>query len=799
MRLAHLDRSAPHPHDAGIVLLQIDGLSRTQFEHALARRRMPFLRNLLRRQHYVLKPFYPGQPSSTPAVQAEILYGVRCAVPAFQFYRRTDNEVFTMYDARCAKAIAEILTRTGSPLLAPHGSSYCNIYSGGADNIRFCAETMDAQSFFGDTTLWRRVVLLGLYSPLVLRLVGLCVLEFGIAFVDFLRGVLVRGEDVLREFGLISSRVFLVVGVREFIVHSAKVDVARGVPVIHANFLGYDEQAHRRGPRSLFAHWTLKGIDRAIEDIYRTARRSQQRDYQIVIYSDHGQENAEMYERRYGKPIEEAVVAAFSGTPVTRDEGPTRDDFVRSRSRALLRGCPQSPPPAGPAPSREEIQITAMGPVGHVYLPGSAEIQARAYYAHLLATEAHVPMVLIWGEDDRVTAYTDEGHFDLCDEAQLLLGNDHPYLDLVAKDLANLVRQKDAGDLVLIGWRAGRRPMTFARENGSHGGPAPEETNAFCLMPDHSAPNRPFLRPGDLHDWVRAQIENYAPDAPVRPVEPDRLRVATYNVHGCRGLDGKILPRRIASVLRALGADLVALQEVDVGRPRSRRENQAAWIAHELGMHYAFFPVIERHGEQYGVAILSRFPMREVKRGHLPYIEAKRPREMRGALWVAVGTPLGRIHFVNTHLSLNFRERVQQAKALVGPQWLGSLSPSEPVILAGDFNAVSSSPAFRVLATRLKDAHREACPSGLKPTFYSGGLLLRIDHILTSPHLLASDAIVPLADYCRQASDHLPLCVELRAAAGGPIPPAKPGAPDERNAMAEAPHVKEGRSNDGYE
>src|SRR5688572_13214943 len=68
--------------EPGLLLLQIDGCSREQLERALAAGRLPFLQRLLQREGYELRTFYPGLPSTTPAVQAELYYGVRSAVPA---------------------------------------------------------------------------------------------------------------------------------------------------------------------------------------------------------------------------------------------------------------------------------------------------------------------------------------------------------------------------------------------------------------------------------------------------------------------------------------------------------------------------------------------------------------------------------------------------------------------------------------------------------------------------------------------------------------------------------------------
>src|SRR5687768_7299253 len=91
-KLSHREwaaRRRPHGkatgEDPGLLLIQIDGLSRKQLERAIDSRRMPFLRRLLRREGCQLHDFYPGIPSTTASVQGELHYGVRTAVPAFSF------------------------------------------------------------------------------------------------------------------------------------------------------------------------------------------------------------------------------------------------------------------------------------------------------------------------------------------------------------------------------------------------------------------------------------------------------------------------------------------------------------------------------------------------------------------------------------------------------------------------------------------------------------------------------------------------------------------------------------------
>src|SRR4051812_6695351 len=86
--IRHLGREASQgtSEEPGLLLIQIDGFARSQLERAIAKGRMPFLKRLLKRNHYGLYTLYPGLPSTTPAVQAELYFGVRAAGAGFRFF-----------------------------------------------------------------------------------------------------------------------------------------------------------------------------------------------------------------------------------------------------------------------------------------------------------------------------------------------------------------------------------------------------------------------------------------------------------------------------------------------------------------------------------------------------------------------------------------------------------------------------------------------------------------------------------------------------------------------------------------
>lgn len=256
--------------------------------------------------------------------------------------------------------------------------------------------------------------------------------------------------------------------------------------------------------------------------------------------------------------------------------------------------------------------------------------------------------------------------------------------------------------------------------------------------------------------------------APPPRTDSVSVRVMTYNVHRCRGVDRAWSPLRIAQVIASVHPDIVALQELDVGRARSGHIDQAEVIARDLGMDVQFFPAMRIMEELYGDAILSRWPARLVKADSLPGLKRMPGFEPRGALWSAVDIGGIEVQVLNTHLGLLGRERSMQAKALLGPDWLDHPDCQDPVILMGDFNTPPRSRCYRRLATAMQDAQRAPGIRRRERTFPARFPTLRLDHIFVRGPievLSVSTVRTPLA---RLASDHLPLVSELCISAPRP-------------------------------
>ena len=114
VRLLRLSIFAGPATEPGLVIIQIDGLSHTQLSRALKRGRLPFLKRLIKHEHYRLHQQYAGVPSTTLAVQAELFYGIKTAVPGFNFMDRSTGKLVRMVEPEIAASVESTLEKNGN-------------------------------------------------------------------------------------------------------------------------------------------------------------------------------------------------------------------------------------------------------------------------------------------------------------------------------------------------------------------------------------------------------------------------------------------------------------------------------------------------------------------------------------------------------------------------------------------------------------------------------------------------------------------------------------------------------------
>jgi endonuclease/exonuclease/phosphatase family metal-dependent hydrolase len=320
-------------------------------------------------------------------------------------------------------------------------------------------------------------------------------------------------------------------------------------------------------------------------------------------------------------------------------------------------------------------------------------------------------------------------------------------------------------------WRAARHADRRDYDIWIYSRPRQDGQRGFVMVPVDvplAARGQSVLHPSELRATALHHL-GYRPLLPAAKLPAQHrhgvLRVMTYNVHSCLGMDGKLSPARIARVIAQCDPDIVAMQELDVVRARSGGIDQARTIAEILEMDFHFHPALALEEERYGDAVLSRLPIRLRRAGPLPGLDGQPRLEPRGAQWLTVELPDSEVQFINTHLGLVAGERAKQIEALLGPDWLGHPDCRGPAIFCGDLNALPWSTVCKRLSRRLRDVQCALDGHRPKQTFCGRLPLGRIDHVYVSSHWDVVDIQVPRSDIIRRASDHLPLIVDLRLAA----------------------------------
>lgn len=250
------------------------------------------------------------------------------------------------------------------------------------------------------------------------------------------------------------------------------------------------------------------------------------------------------------------------------------------------------------------------------------------------------------------------------------------------------------------------------------------------------------------------------------------IRIVTYNIHRAIGVDRRFRLDRIVRILHHHDADIVLLQEVDEGAPRSRELDLARELARELGYpHLAVGHNVSLRRGRYGNATLSRLPILRERNIDLS-LDTSWIRRGCQHTRIAVdghGTPL---EVFNLHLGLSARERDMQVRLLARSSELARLDPASPCLVAGDFNdwrsrlrpAFVEGLGFQCATDRRMARLRRSGKTRPLLTFPSLSPRGGLDRIYFRGALRLLGARRCRLQVSRVASDHLPVIAEFSVA-----------------------------------
>ncbi len=498
-----------------LLIVQIDGLSRSVLEQALAEGRMPFLRQLLERHAHRLLPMSVGLPSSTPAFQIAAMYGVRPDIPGFHYHdKRQRSDVYFPRGGDAARV--EAAHARGRLGILAGGSAYGCVFTGGAVNNLFSFAMMKRPT--GDGLLRAVSAFVVLIWVVVKCLVLTCV--------EIVRALLRLVADPVGEsargWKWLGLKIAMSVWLRELFTLVTSRDLYAGVPAIYVNYLDYDVFAHAFGPRHRRAFYALGWVDRSIHQLWRVVRRVPGHRYDLYVLSDHGQTASVPYQAiAGGRPFERVffedllpadTVEVSPAHPGRRRLASGIKAFRRQRAPGLFQRFMNYlehdfPWVLGETPEARQqggVRVIAAGPNAFVYFldddqpltleqveqrfPGLADELSRSRGIGFVLARSAAGPVCLWRGKRYVVADEPAGP---------LAGRDDG--GLVAQGIRDLMAMPSAGDLVIYGNDSPDGTVSYVPEVGAHAGPSADEIHTFIVSPADRSPALPITHPLQLY------------------------------------------------------------------------------------------------------------------------------------------------------------------------------------------------------------------------------------------------------------------------------------------------------------
>ena len=518
----------PRDDRRGLVALQIDALAYSDLRRALELGYCPTIARLLNDEGFHLRRWFSGLPSATPYCQAGIFHGENDEIPAFRFYDRRARRIIT---CNAPDGVQYIRDRIHAPGALAGGSSYVNLLDGDAETVAFTIATRERSSIFRRLGGFRMAVLILVHPVRVLRMGVQSIGEWLREEYERLRHEL-AGKATHAEGIFPFLRVFTNVVVRELQTMAIMLDIYLGIPIIYSTFMQYDEMGHHFGPSSRVSLADLRRTDARIGEIWRMIRAVSSRPYDLVILSDHGMTPASSYRVRFGESLGTTVQRILEGdarqagiTPLSSlmsvappgeyvdvaaqivDEAAAATDARHVRTGRVLRrvrdwlrsryGVRELVWPEKYWMSeRHDVVVTFSSSLAHVYFADALDPLSLPHIARdRRRTHLYTSLLVHPGIGILCTRLNEGVHVESRSGRGLIIGEQLEILEganplerygvepCVLRAIASLVRQPNAGDIVIFGAYDGYDIVSFDDQIGAHGSAGGDQVWPFLVTP----------------------------------------------------------------------------------------------------------------------------------------------------------------------------------------------------------------------------------------------------------------------------------------------------------------------------
>ena len=507
---------APHG-GAGLLMVQLDGLSHSVLRQAIESGLAPTMARWLRQGSHRLAPWWVPVPSTTPSVQAGLLYGSGRQVPAFRWWDKGLGRLVVTNRPQDAAAIESRLS-DGNGLLAHGGAAISTMFSGDAPTRLLVMSSAGGGGGLGPGPSFLRFFA----SPFVLaRALSRSVVEM---VKELYQG---RRQRIRQVEPRVPRRGWYVVlrGVTNVLLRDVNVSLVaehlvRGTPSIYVNLVDYDEIAHHAGPSRPESLRALEGLDGVLALLERVAALSP-RDYRIVVLSDHGQSLGPTFEQVEGADLAEVCRGLVSVPDAASVEASAEESWgpVNTLLTTLFHPGPTRRPvlvgpdrdlPGGEGATPPELVVIASGSLALLWFPrepGRVTLEETLErWPRLVAGLVARPSigVVVAQSKGRGPVAIGAGGLQVLDDGQVE-GEDPllPYGSRARTDLLRATSMANTGDLLILSSvDATGHVHAFEELVGSHGGMGGDQNEAMLLYPSELSLDPSLLEDREGRGWL---------------------------------------------------------------------------------------------------------------------------------------------------------------------------------------------------------------------------------------------------------------------------------------------------------
>lgn len=521
--------------ERGLIVLQIDGLSYPALKTALRRGKMPFLGAMVKRRGATVRKWFSGLPAQTSAVQAGMFYGDSSNIPGFRWYDKLSEHLFTSSSSADMKSIDDRFSGVTNPLLK-NGTCINSLLHGGASKKILTVSAMSEKDLKQHRGSLEDFAIFSLHPYLYTRTIFLMVWDFMVdraqTYLDLIKQ---KKPRLVRSIKFSFLRAVGNAFFREATTYFIMEDIVRGMPVIYANYIGYDMVAHYGGPRSWDALSTLAGIDRQIKKISRMIARKARKHYDVVILSDHGQTRSVPFKSLYNKSLPALIEEVLEKRSIEPGSSTAELGYFDTLLREIrmveeaygtrsIRGSRHALERLHRRIREDHVEhgdqqgtvVCANGNLVHVYLTESADrvtterlIEEHPNLLEFLIAHEGIGFVVTTNAEGEHLMMAKGGMRKL--RSGIVEGID-PVSHYATGDSAHMIIEAlvalcafpNSGDIVVNGaTRADGSVVSFEAQRGTHGGLGGEQTDAFVIFPRRFRGRKERIQsPADMHHFL---------------------------------------------------------------------------------------------------------------------------------------------------------------------------------------------------------------------------------------------------------------------------------------------------------